>query len=609
MNFPFTAIVGQEKMKLALILNAINPKIGGVLLRGDKGTGKSTAVRSLVDVLPEIEVMDCTFNCSPENPCDECKKKIERGNYVLIKKKMRIVELPLSATEDRVVGTLDIERALSEGIKAFQPGILAEANNNILYIDEVNLLEDHLVDTLLDVAASGWNIVEREGISIKHPSRFILIGSMNPEEGELRPQLLDRFGMVVDVKAINDVELRTEIVIRVEEFSESPEKFYERFAKDQEILKKRIAMAREILNEVVTPKEVIKAVAKICSDLGIETHRAEIVTIRAARAHAAYNGRKEVTIEDVKAVLDLTLPHRLKSRPFEEPKIDYDKIEKFLEDLSDGGEEEEGEGFFRGDKETGVSEGRAPKIEFKSKTFADRGRRVNSLCKSHGRYVDFCLNGDSIAVDATLRAAALFGRKRPEKYDLRYKRFAGKVASSIALVVDASGSMASLKRMEIAKGVLLDLLKDAYVKKDRVSLIVFKDKKAEVVVPPTNSPHFAVKRLVDIPVGGKTPLSAGLVKALDVLRAEKRKRRIPVLVIITDGRANVALEGNIKAEILRISENIKKEGIFTVVIDADDYVSIGFSKEIHKITGGLYFRLRDLNGEVGNIIKNITSIS
>ncbi len=607
MNFPFTAIVGQEKMKLALILNAINPKIGGVLLRGDKGTGKSTAVRSLVDVLPEIEVMDCVFNCSPESPCEECRRKIESGNYVLIKKKMRIVELPLSATEDRVVGTLDIERALSEGIKAFQPGILAEANNNILYIDEVNLLEDHLVDTLLDVAASGWNVVEREGISVRHPSRFILIGSMNPEEGELRPQLLDRFGMVVDVKAIDDVELRTEIVVRVEEFSENPEEFCMRFAKDQEILKKRIAMAREILNEVVVPREVIRAVAKICSDLGIETHRAEIVTIRAARAHAAYNGRKEVTIEDVKSVLDLTLPHRLKSRPFEEPKVDYDKIERMLQDLSEG---KEGDGeFFRGDQKTGVSEGRAPKIEFKTRSFAHRGRRVNSLSKNHGRYVDFCLEGESIAVDATLRAAALFGRRRPKKCDLRYKRFVGKVASSIALVVDASGSMASLRRMEIAKGVLLDLLKDAYVKKDRVSLIVFKDMKAEVVVPPTNSPHFAVKRLVDIPVGGKTPLSAGLIKALDVLKSEKRKKRIPVLVIITDGRANVALEGDIKTEILRVAESIRKEGIFTVVIDADDYVSIGFSRDIHRVTGGLYFRLRDLNEKIGSVIKSVTSIS
>jgi len=336
MIYPFTAIVGQEKMKKALILNAINPKIGGVLLRGDKGTGKSTAVRALADVLPEIEVSDCIFNCSKEAMCDECRKKEKK----FVKRRMRIVELPLSATEDRVVGTLDFERALKDGIKAFQPGILAEANNNILYIDEVNLLDDHIVDTLLDVAASGWNVIEREGISFRHPSGFILVGTMNPEEGELRPQLLDRFGMVVDVKAISDPELRAEVIKRVEEFSKNPEAFYKKFEPEQEKLRKRIEIARNILNEVTVSDEIVHAVARLCSELGIETHRADIITIRAAKALAAFKGRKEVSLEDVMEVAELTLPHRMKSKPFEEPKLEFDKIESILKNAIQEAEEE-----------------------------------------------------------------------------------------------------------------------------------------------------------------------------------------------------------------------------------------------------------------------------
>jgi len=608
MIYPFTAIVGQEKMKKALILNAINPKVGGVLLRGDKGTGKSTAVRALADVLPEIEVSDCIFNCSREAMCDECRRKEKK----FVKRRMRIVELPLSATEDRVVGTLDFERALKEGIKAFQPGILAEANNNILYIDEVNLLDDHIVDTLLDVAASGWNVIEREGISFRHPSRFILVGTMNPEEGELRPQLLDRFGMVVNVKAISDPELRAEVVKRVEEFSEDPEAFYKKFEPEQEKLRKRIEIARNILNEVTVPDEIVHAVARLCGELGIETHRADIITIRAAKALAAFKGRKEVILEDIMEVVELTLPHRLKSKPFEEPKLDFDKIENILRDaiqentIEEERKEKKEESKAGEDVEITTKSGREikqemgktllPNLDLSSKMEAVKGKRVKSVGKS-GRYVDFRLSGEEIAIGATVRATLSRGARIPEERDYRYKICSSRSASSIAVLVDASSSMISLRRMEFAKGLIFRLLQDAYVRKDRVSMITFKNNSAEVIVPPTSSPQLAAKRLAELTTGGKTPLAAGLLKARDLLKIEMRKGYVPILVLITDGRANVPILGDIRREIEEISEAIARDKILTVVFDADDYVSLGYAKEISEITGGLYYRLKELSEE------------
>ena len=607
MIYPFTAIVGQEKMKKALILNAINPKIGGVLLRGDKGTGKSTAVRALADVLPEIEVSDCIFNCSRDAMCDECRRKVSEGKLKFVKKKMRVVELPLSATEDRVVGTLDFEKALKEGVKAFQPGILAEANNNILYIDEVNLLDDHIVDTLLDVAASGWNVIERESVSFRHPSRFVLVGTMNPEEGELRPQLLDRFGMVVDIKAISDPELRAEVIRRAEEFSENPEAFRKKFEAEQEKLRRRIKIARDMLNEVVVPHDVIDAVARLCSELGIETHRADITTIRASRALAAYRGRKKVTLDDVMEVAELTLPHRIKSKPFEEPKLDFDKIEKILRNFFSESESVEGEGdtTIGAEKRHNMSETTLPRLDFATRMEAIRGRRVKSI-SDRGRYVDFKMKGKELAIGATIRAALCRGNKIPDDEDYRYKMCSGKSASSVAIVVDASSSMASLGRMEIAKGLVLKLLQDAYVKRDRVSMISFKNRSAEIVVPPTSSLNFAMKRLSELTTGGKTPLTAGLLKARDVLRIEKRKGYVPILVLITDGRANVSISGNIGDEIKKVSETIAHDRILTVVFDADDYVSLGYAREISKITGGLYFRLKELDlGKMFEIVDDL----
>ena len=334
MIFPFTAIVDQDEMKLALILNVIDPSIGGVLIMGEKGTAKSTTVRALADLLPEIEVIKgCRFNCSPEGPfCSECLEKIKNGNSLETeKKKMRVVELPLGVTEDRVVGTLDIEHAIKKGEKRFEPGILAEANRNFLYIDEVNLLEDHIVDLLLDSAAMGINTVEREGISFTHPARFILVGTMNPEEGELRPQLLDRFGLCVQVNSLRDKSLRMEVLKRKAEFDDNPEGFLRKWEPEQKKLLEKILKAKENLKKVEIGDEALSLVVEITSQLNLDGHRADIVMLKSARAYTAFNGKEKITSEEIKKVAPLALRHRLKRLPFEDISSEVEKLHAILE--------------------------------------------------------------------------------------------------------------------------------------------------------------------------------------------------------------------------------------------------------------------------------------
>nr|QCI07951.1 Mg chelatase subunit e [Plumaria plumosa] len=320
--FPFTAIVGQEEMKLALLLNVIDPKIGGVMIMGDRGTGKSTTIRAIADLLPEIEVvLDDLFNSHPSNydlMSDVVKQQIEQSIILstnLIKVPM--VDLPLGATEDRLCGTIDIEKALNEGIKTFEPGLLAKANRGILYVDEVNLLDDHLVDILLDAAASGWNTVEREGISIRHPSRFVLVGSGNPEEGELRPQLLDRFGMHAEIRTVKDPKLRVQIVEQRTQFDYDPYQCIERFQNKQNELKSNIIKAQNKLSNVNIDDNLRVKISEICATLDVDGLRGDIVTNRAAKAFAAYEDRDEVTIEDIKKVITLCLRHRLRKDPLE----------------------------------------------------------------------------------------------------------------------------------------------------------------------------------------------------------------------------------------------------------------------------------------------------
>ncbi|NCO79519.1 MAG: magnesium chelatase ATPase subunit I [Cyanobacteria bacterium] len=332
--FPFTAIVGQEQMKLALLLNVIDPKVGGVMIMGDRGTGKSTTIRALADLLPEIDViLGDPFNSSPtdvEMMADDVRQKIERQEHLEItQKKVPMVDLPLGATEDRVCGTIDIEKALSEGVKAFEPGLLAKANRGILYVDEVNLLDDHLVDVLLDSAASGWNTVEREGISIRHPARFVLVGSGNPEEGELRPQLLDRFGMHAEIRTVKEPNLRVQIVEQRGDFDRDPQNFLIEYEPQQRELQEKLVKAQELLPKVTIDYDIRVKVSEICSELDIDGLRGDIVTNRAAKALAAFESRTEVTVDDIRRVMPLCLRHRLRKDPLESIDSGY-KVEKCI---------------------------------------------------------------------------------------------------------------------------------------------------------------------------------------------------------------------------------------------------------------------------------------
>ena len=330
--FPFTAIVGQEEMKLALLLNVIDPKIGGVMIMGDRGTGKSTTIRALADLLPEIEVVaGDPYNSDPQDPdlmSDEVRQKVEQKLPLeIIKKKVQMVDLPLGATEDRVCGTIDIEKALSEGVKAFEPGLLAKANRGILYVDEVNLLDDHLVDVLLDSAAGGWNTVEREGISIRHPAQFVMVGSGNPEEGELRPQLLDRFGMHAEIHTVKEPDLRVQIVEQRAAFDADPVAFCEQYRPEQEKMQAKIVQAQQLLPQVNLDYDLRVKISEICSELDVDGLRGDIVTNRAAKAIAALEQRTEVTVDDIRRVIVLCLRHRLRKDPLESIDSGY-KVDK-----------------------------------------------------------------------------------------------------------------------------------------------------------------------------------------------------------------------------------------------------------------------------------------
>ncbi|MEW5936661.1 MAG: ATP-binding protein [Candidatus Thermoplasmatota archaeon] len=331
--FPFVALVGQEKMKLSLILNAIYPEIGGVLIRGQKGTGKSVSVRGLAEVLPDIDVTGCKYNCDPRDAdgmCTECRAKLDAGKIETFTRPVQVVDLPLNITEDRLVGSIDIEKILAEGVKAFEPGILAEAHRGILYVDEINLLDDYIVDILLDAASSGMVIVEREGISLSHPARFIIVGSMNPEEGELRPQILDRIALQTEVRGIQDVAQRMEIVRRREKFTESSEELRGMYEPQRLELRERIIKARELLPNVVTPQHILTLIARICVDFNVDGHRADIIIERGARAHAAFEGRLEVSSDDVVVGAELALPHRMRRRPYEEEEFSEDVLRKLV---------------------------------------------------------------------------------------------------------------------------------------------------------------------------------------------------------------------------------------------------------------------------------------
>ena len=339
--YPFTAVVGQERMRRALVLNAVDPRIGGVLIRGERGTAKSTAARALAALLPNVRVVsDCRFSCDPDKPntwCTECRERAKHGEVLQsITRTTPFVNLPVSATEDRVVGTLDIEKAIQKGVRSFEPGVLAAANRGLLYIDEVNLLDDHVVDVLLDAAAMGVNIVEREGISFTHPARFILVGTMNPEEGDLRPQLLDRFALSVEIRGIRDARERVQIMERNIAFEEDAGRFFEEWKEKETDLSQQIENARRLVDEVTYTRQNLLSIAALTASLNVDGHRSDLVILKTARAQAAFEGRRKINDRDIALAAELALPHRLKSGPFQHEEMGMEELQERIEQLQGG---------------------------------------------------------------------------------------------------------------------------------------------------------------------------------------------------------------------------------------------------------------------------------
>ena len=625
--FPFSAIVGLEKAKLALLIAAVNPTVGGVLLKGDKGTGKSTLVRALADVLPDIEVVsDCPFNCNPNNileMCDSCFDRARRGEDLpRAKRKMRVVDLPLSITVDRLVGTLDIKRALKEGVRALQPGLLAEANRNVLYIDEVNLLDDYVADVLLDSAAMGWNVVEREGVSVKHPARFILVGSMNPEEGELRPQILDRFGLSVDVQAPMDPQLRVEIVKRVEEFNRNPTEFYEKFRDEQLKVKRAVERARSLISRVTVSDDLLEMLAEAVIKMGIRTNRAEIVTIKAAKAIAALDGRTEVVEEDLIKAMELALPHRLKSKPFEQAsKQAVHQVVQEVRSHQSGDAKNRNDGSKSkgnphansvGDAEVNFKadlnvEAQVASQRLKETATASRGSRaarVTVVGYPHGYPISYVppIKGlvSDVDLNATITLASMKGggRIEIEDEDIRVRVRRARAPRLIVLVLDSSGSMAALRRISLAKGLAWKLVEDSYVKRDMVSLIVFRGSRAEVVVKPTRRYNDLLEALDKTPTGGRTPLSSALSTLLTLAREAKMKSRWLTVkgILISDGKANVPLGySDIESEVIALAQALKREGVDLEIYDTRPRVAIdpspSYVDDIARITGAKVWKM------------------
>ncbi len=631
-TLPFTAIVGQDALKTALLINAVDPRVGGVLIRGERGTAKSTAVRALAEVLPPIDVVEgCTFGCDPTDlprACDGCRETYAHARPPRMTRPVRVVDLPVSATEDRVVGTLDFEHALKTGERRFEPGLIADAHRGILYIDEVNLLEDHIVDVLLDVAASGVNVVEREGVRFAHPASFILVGTMNPEEGDLRPQLLDRFGLCVDVGGIKDPALRVEIIRRRRAFEEDPQGFCREWSAEQEACRRRVIDARGHLPDIELDDDLLYLIASVSIAMGVDGHRADLVWARAAAALALLEGEREVRSEHVRAVAPLVLAHRLRRSPFEEERLDEHRLAEVLaqapsqsdtpsrgEDPGNrtGGDDERAVAAVHTTVEAGSSTTSGDEVADRLAADLDRirrstaGRRHETASDDRrGRYVrsEPLRPGQApdVAFDATLRAAAPLQRSREGDLavqltpsDVRNKVRKRRVGASIVFCVDASGSMSASTRMEAAKAAVLDLLVDAYQRRDRVGLVAFRGEGAEVLLAPTASVELAQLKLRDLPTGGATPLAHGLLRSIELLDAETRRNEdvIPWLVLITDGRANVGIGTGLGSEDAKAAAaKVKAKGINSIVIDTTNLPSGGSAaREIARAAGAEYVRL------------------
>ncbi|GGV16919.1 magnesium chelatase [Streptomyces filipinensis] len=655
--FPFTAVVGQDDLRLALLLNAVSPAVGGVLVRGEKGTAKSTAVRALSALLPEVAVVPgCRFSCDPAAPDPSCPDgPHEQGPGA--GRPARMVELPVGASEDRLVGALDIERALAEGVKAFEPGLLAAAHRGILYVDEVNLLHDHLVDLLLDAAAMGASYVEREGVSVRHAARFLLVGTMNPEEGELRPQLLDRFGLTVEVAASREPDQRVEVVRRRLAYDDDPAGFAARWAEEEAAVRQRIVVARELLPQVRLGDGALRQIAATCAAFEVDGMRADIVMARTATALAAWAGRTDVLAEDVRQAALLALPHRRRRNPFDAPGLDEDKLDETLEQFSgdDGSGEDDpgpdgpGGGGGQPQPDPGpqggadtaarpeAGEGGEPQPSGAREQSAVRaaepfrtrvlsvpgigegaaGRRSRARTE-HGRTTGARRPRGALTklhLAATVQAAAPHQRARGRsgpglvirRDDLRQAAREGREGNLVLFVVDASGSMAARQRMSAVKGAVLSLLLDAYQRRDKVGLVTFRGSGAEVALPPTSSVDAAAARLEALPTGGRTPLAAGLLRAHEVLRVERLRdpARRALVVLVTDGRATggpepVALAG-------RAARLFAAEQVASVVVDCESGpVRLGLAGQLAGELGGTAVTLDELRADsIAGLVKDV----
>lgn len=625
--FPFCAVMGQEKIKTALLLNIINPAIGGLLISGEKGTAKSTLVRGLAAVLDDVKVID----------------------------------LPLNITEDRLIGTLDLETAIQEGKRRMDPGLLHRADGNILYVDEVNLLSDYIVNCLLEVSASHVNRVEREGISCTHPSRFVLVGTMNPEEGSLRPQLLDRFGLFVEARGSDVCRERQEIIRRRLEYEGDRAAYLEKWRDETGALAEKITAAKSMLAEIGASENIMRLAAQFAIEGGCAGNRAEIAIVETARALAAWDQRTHIIIDDVKQAAELALPHRVRPKQEMEcqpdnfqdpPRNEEQHDEEASPDDPPEATDEAPPDQNRGSTDTpqekpDSNQDKGPdhpplpdsnqqeKVDepgdiYQVKSIdirpTDRKKRRGSGKRSRtvthalqGRYIRYTFPHGKIrdiALDATLRAAAPYQKTRDKhgltvaikKSDLRQKVREKRTGSTILFVVDASGSMGVKQRMKAVKGAILSLLNDAYQKRDKVGMIAFRKDDARLLLGITRSVDLAQKMLAGLPTGGKTPLASGLYKAYEILKAARLKDpdMVPLLVLVTDGRTNASINGGHPVqEALEAAGKIAAEGIKALVIDSEkDFIKLELAARIAYAMGADYYRLEDLKeNEIEYIVR------
>ena len=615
-GFPFSAVVGQDQLRLALLLNAVHPGIGGVLVRGEKGTAKSTVVRALAALLPQG----------------------------------RLVELPIGATEDRVVGSLDLQRVLRDGEAAFQPGLLAAAHEGVLYVDEVNLLHDHLVDVLLDAAAMGRVHVERDGISHSHDARFVLVGTMNPEEGELRPQLLDRFGLAVEVAASREVAVRVEVVRRRLAYEDDADSFAARYAEADGALAQQIVDARARLPHVVLTEGELRRIAALCASFDVDGMRADLVLARTALAHAAWRGASSVDSSDVRVAAELALPHRRRRDPFDAPGIEPEALDDAMRDAAEHAAEPEPDpeptppegGGEPAPAEESTPEqdaaaqpdaqpeanapapaerpAGAPGAEFRtrllevsglgegapgrrSRSRSDTGRTVRSQ-DGPGRGLHLVHTVLAAAPHQSARGRTT-GPLRLDPSDLRRPVREGREGNLVLFVVDASGSMAARDRLTAVTGAAMSLLRDAYQRRDKVGVISLRGTGAELVLPPTGSVDTAATRLRRMTTGGRTPLAAGLLEARRVLASEavRDPRRRPLLVVLTDGRATGGTDPVAHAQVA--AGLLRARGTAAVVIDCESgVVRLGLAAELATSLGGACVRLDELSAEqVSGVVR------